>query len=73
MTVELTFEKFHQCEEILSTSRYLCGATFTLADIRLFMTLIRFDLVYIVYFKVRVCLCVRVCGVCVYVQIHTHI
>lgn len=45
------FDSLDKCEEMLSQSRYLCGETLTLADIRLFMTLIRFDLVYIVYFK----------------------
>jgi glutathionyl-hydroquinone reductase len=38
-------------ENILAKSRYLVGNTFTEADLRLFMTLIRFDAVYIVYFK----------------------
>ena len=38
-------------EEILSKQRYLAGDTITEADIRLFMTLVRFDEVYIVYFK----------------------
>ena len=32
--------------------RYLCGSVLTYVDIRLFMTLIRFDEVYVVYFKV---------------------
>mmetsp|Transcript_43048 Transcript_43048/g.93737 ORF Transcript_43048/g.93737 Transcript_43048/m.93737 type:complete len:350 (+) Transcript_43048:51-1100(+) len=40
-----------RCEEILSKQRYLCGERFTEADIRLFMTLVRFDDVYAVYFK----------------------
>ena len=38
-------------EEILSKQRYLAGNMLTEADIRLFMTLVRFDEVYIVYFK----------------------
>ena len=32
-------------------SRYVCGDALTLSDVRLFMTLIRFDEVYTVYFK----------------------
>lgn len=38
-------------EEILSKHRYLVGNTLTEADIRLFMTLVRYDEVYVVYFK----------------------
>ena len=38
-------------EGILSTQRYLVGSHFTEADLRLFMTLVRFDEVYVVYFK----------------------
>lgn len=38
-------------ECILSNNRYTIGNSVTLVDIRLFMTLIRFDEVYIVYFK----------------------
>lgn len=45
------FEALDRCEEILSGSRFLCGNRFTEADLRLFMTLIRFDEVYVVYFK----------------------
>lgn len=40
-----------RCETILGTQRYLAGDVLTEADIRLFMTLIRFDEVYVVYFK----------------------
>lgn len=47
---ELT-ESFDRVEEILSRQRYIAGDTFTLADIRLFVTLLRFDEVYVVYFK----------------------
>jgi putative glutathione S-transferase len=47
---ELT-ESFDRVEEILSRQRYISGDTFTLADIRLFVTLLRFDEVYVVYFK----------------------
>ena len=38
-------------EERLSTRRWLMGDTFTLGDIRLFTTLVRFDAVYYVHFK----------------------
>ncbi|KAJ1457840.1 glutathione S-transferase [Pelagophyceae sp. CCMP2097] len=38
-------------EGMLATKRYLCGSTLTLSDVRLFMTLVRFDEVYVVYFK----------------------
>jgi putative glutathione S-transferase len=41
-------------EEMLSKSRYLVGDSITEADIRLFMTLVRFDEVYVVYFKCNV-------------------
>ncbi|XP_043689918.1 glutathionyl-hydroquinone reductase YqjG-like [Telopea speciosissima] len=45
------YEALDKCEEILSKQRYLCGNTLTEADIRLFVTLIRFDEVYVVHFK----------------------
>eukprot|EP00180_Rhodochaete_pulchella_P002734 Plantae.Rhodophyta-Rhodochaete_pulchella.ctg4262.p1 GENE.Plantae.Rhodophyta-Rhodochaete_pulchella.ctg4262~~Plantae.Rhodophyta-Rhodochaete_pulchella.ctg4262.p1 ORF type:complete len:370 (-),score=49.44 Plantae.Rhodophyta-Rhodochaete_pulchella.ctg4262:238-1347(-) len=38
-------------EERLSKSRFLCGDAMTLADVRLFTTLVRFDSVYYVHFK----------------------
>lgn len=41
-----------QVEDILSTSRYLTGDTITEADVRLFTTLVRFDMVYVGHFKV---------------------
>jgi len=34
-------------EKVLSENRYLTGNTMTEADIRLFTTLIRFDVVYV--------------------------
>ncbi len=43
-----------RAEAVLSQSRFLCGNTLTEADIRLFMTLVRFDEVYVVYFKCNV-------------------
>lgn len=51
--VEL-YESLDRVEAILATNRYLAGETFTEADIRLFMTLVRFDEVYVVYFKCNV-------------------
>jgi len=47
---ELT-ASFDKLEEILSTQRFIAGDRFTLSDIRLFVTLLRFDEVYVVYFK----------------------
>ncbi|KAL0913638.1 hypothetical protein M5K25_017116 [Dendrobium thyrsiflorum] len=45
------FAAMDAIEEHLSSSRYLCGDTLTLADVCLFTTLIRFDLVYNVLFR----------------------
>lgn len=47
---ELT-ESFDKTESILQKQRYIAGDKFTEADIRLFVTLLRFDEVYVVYFK----------------------
>jgi putative glutathione S-transferase len=47
---ELT-EAFDKVESILEKQRYIAGNKFTEADIRLFVTLVRFDEVYTVYFK----------------------
>ena len=47
---ELT-ASFDKLEKLLSTRRYIAGDRFTLSDIRLFVTLVRFDEVYVVYFK----------------------
>ncbi len=49
--VNKLFEALDEVEAILSKQRYLCGDTFTEADICLFVTLIRFDMVYYVHFK----------------------
>ncbi len=40
------FASLDRCEEILSRQKFIAGDTLTEADIRLFMTLIRFDHVY---------------------------
>jgi len=42
---------FDKIDSILQKQRFLAGDTFTEADVRLFVTLIRFDEVYDVYFK----------------------
>ncbi|KAM1244208.1 hypothetical protein COP2_036654 [Malus domestica] len=45
------FDTLDTIEDHLTSSRYLCGGELTLADVCLFTTLIRFDLVYNVLFK----------------------
>ncbi len=45
------FAALDRCEETLGKQRYLCGEALTLADIALFTTLLRFDLVYYAHFK----------------------
>lgn len=42
---------FDRVDKILQTQRYIAGDRLTLADIRLFVTLLRFDEVYAVYFQ----------------------
>ncbi|GLD93245.1 hypothetical protein PINS_up001837 [Pythium insidiosum] len=49
--VEKLFAALDRVEEILGRQRFLVGDTFTEADLRLFVTLIRFDAVYYVHFK----------------------
>jgi len=48
---EKLFEALDVLEERLSERRYLVGSQFTWLDLRLFMTLVRFDPVYVTYFK----------------------
>jgi putative glutathione S-transferase len=48
---EELFQSLDRLEVHLSNNRYLCGDQLTSADIRTFVTLIRFDEVYVVYFK----------------------
>lgn len=45
------FATLDEIDRVLKTNRYLCGDTVTLADVRLFTTLFRFDLVYYSLFK----------------------
>ncbi|KAF8820912.1 putative Glutathionyl-hydroquinone reductase YqjG [Cardiosporidium cionae] len=52
------FECLDKCESILSKQRYIAGPALTESDIRLFVTLVRFDEVYVVYFKTN-CRCIR--------------
>jgi putative glutathione S-transferase len=47
----LLFDTLDAIDAHLSDQRYLCGDTLTLADVRLFTTLVRFDAVYHGLFK----------------------
>ncbi len=49
--VEDLFGALEELEDMLGKTRYLGGDKFTWLDLRLFMTLVRFDPVYITYFK----------------------
>eukprot|EP00534_Pseudo-nitzschia_fraudulenta_P005008 CAMPEP_0201125510 /NCGR_PEP_ID=MMETSP0850-20130426/21699_1 /ASSEMBLY_ACC=CAM_ASM_000622 /TAXON_ID=183588 /ORGANISM="Pseudo-nitzschia fraudulenta, Strain WWA7" /LENGTH=341 /DNA_ID=CAMNT_0047393559 /DNA_START=386 /DNA_END=1411 /DNA_ORIENTATION=- len=49
--IDALYESLEHFEQVLSKQRYLTGAQFTEADLRLFVTLIRFDEVYAVHFK----------------------
>lgn len=51
MAAKELFGTLDVVEEHLGGNRYLCGDTMTLADVCLFTTLVRFDLVYNVLFK----------------------
>ncbi|CAM9768445.1 unnamed protein product [Phaeothamnion confervicola] len=44
-------EGLERCDELLSKRRFLAGDVFTEADLRLFPTIIRFDVVYATLFK----------------------
>ncbi|KAN0042183.1 hypothetical protein ACTFIV_004742 [Dictyostelium citrinum] len=48
---EKLFNALDKVEDILSKQRYLVGSKLTYVDIRLFVTLIRFDCVYVGHFK----------------------
>ena len=45
------FKHLDKLEDHLSRSKFAVGNSITLSDVRLFVTLIRFDEVYVVYFK----------------------
>jgi len=45
------FAALDRLEELLASQRFLAGDQFTEADVRAFVTLLRFDEVYVVYFK----------------------
>ena len=45
------FACLDEVEELLSKRRYFAGDYFTQADIRLFVTIVRFDPVYFIHFK----------------------
>jgi glutathionyl-hydroquinone reductase len=45
------FAMLDEIDAVLATQRYLCGDRLTLADVRLFTTLFRFDVVYYSLFK----------------------
>ncbi|MGF1535578.1 MAG: glutathione S-transferase family protein [Elainellaceae cyanobacterium] len=45
------FTVLDEIDQVLATQRYLCGDRLTLADVRLFTTLFRFDTVYYSLFK----------------------
>ena len=45
------FSTLDEIDRVLASNRYLCGDRLTLADIRLFTTLFRFDIVYYGLFK----------------------
>ncbi|NEP17981.1 MAG: glutathione S-transferase family protein [Leptolyngbya sp. SIO4C1] len=45
------FDTLDQADAALANQRYLCGEALTLADVRLFTTLIRFDVAYYGLFK----------------------
>ncbi|HIK36512.1 MAG: glutathione S-transferase C-terminal domain-containing protein [Geminocystis sp.] len=47
----LLFATLDEIDSHLKSNRYLCGDNFTLADVRLFPTLIRFDAIYYPLFK----------------------
>lgn len=48
---EELFAALDEIDTVLETNRYLCGHRVTLADVRLFTTLFRFDVVYYGLFK----------------------
>lgn len=51
IAVNELFTQLDEIDQFLKTNRYLCGEILTLADVRLFTTLFRFDVVYYSLFK----------------------
>ena len=51
--VDEVFDALDRWESVLADQRYLLGDRLTLADLRLFATLVRFDAVYYTHFKVN--------------------
>jgi putative glutathione S-transferase len=49
--VRTLFDALYEWERVLANQPFLCGARMTEADIALFTTLLRFDLVYYAHFK----------------------
>jgi glutathionyl-hydroquinone reductase len=47
------FATLDECERILAKQRFLCGDVFTEADVAMFTTSLRFDLVYYSHFKLN--------------------
>ena len=52
--VEPLFATLDRLETLLGQQRYLCGSSITEADWRLFVTLVRFDPVYVGHFKCNI-------------------
>jgi putative glutathione S-transferase len=52
--VRRLFARLDELDELLADQRFLCGAALTAADICLFTTLVRFDLVYHSHFKCNI-------------------
>ncbi len=48
------FTELDRWEAVLGKQRYLCGETLTEADVALYTTLVRFDLVYYAHFKCNI-------------------
>ena len=48
------FKSLDRLETMLSDATYLVGNTLTEADIRLYVTIIRFDIVYVQHFKCNI-------------------
>ncbi|TMW58105.1 hypothetical protein Poli38472_011693 [Pythium oligandrum] len=48
---KIVYDGFDRLEEILSKQRYIVGSTLTELDLQLFTMLLRFDMFYVVFFK----------------------